>query len=42
MRVTTPVSKRRMKLLHVFGLTCLLVGITLVILIIYSMLFGYN
>ena len=41
-RLTTPVSKRRMKLLHVFGLTCLLVGITLVILIIYSMLFGYN
>ncbi|MDP3541549.1 MAG: cytochrome c3 family protein [Elusimicrobiota bacterium] len=41
-RMTTPVSKRHMKLLHVFGLTCLTVGITLVILIIYSMLFGYH
>jgi len=41
-RMTAPISKRRMKLLHVFGLTCLCVGITLVILIIYSMLFGYN
>ena len=41
-RMTTPISARRMKLLHVFGLTCLCVGITLVLLIIYSMLFGYN
>jgi len=41
-RMTTPISKRRMKLLHVFGLTCLFVGITLIVLIIYSMIFGYN
>lgn len=41
-RLTTPVSKNFLKLAYVFGLTCLVIGITLIILIIYSMLFGYK
>ena len=41
-RMTAPISKRRMKLLHAFGLTCLCVGVVLIILIIYSMIFAYQ
>ena len=41
-RLAPPVSKRRLKLIYAFGLTCLVVGVALVVLIIYSMLFGYK
>ncbi len=40
--LTKPVSKKTLKLIRIFGITCLTVGITLVLLIIYSMLFGYK
>jgi len=40
--MTTPVFARRMRGIRIFGLTCLGVGITLVVLIISSMIFGYN
>ena len=36
------ISPRREKLIKIMGFTFLFVGITLIILIIYSMLFGYR
>lgn len=41
-KMTHPIKGRIIKLMYAFGLTCLAVGITLVVLIIYSMLFGYK
>lgn len=41
-RLASPVSKKRLKIIYVFGITCLVVGITLILLIIYSMIFGYK
>jgi cytochrome b subunit of formate dehydrogenase len=41
-RIAPPISKKKLKLIYAFGLTCLAIGITLTILIIYSMLFGYK
>ncbi|MBF0501303.1 MAG: hypothetical protein HQM09_14280 [Candidatus Riflebacteria bacterium] len=40
-KLTTPVSSLRLRVIFLFGLTCLCIGITLIVLIIYSMLFGY-
>lgn len=40
--LTVPYDERRMKWIYAFGMTCLCAGIILVILIIYSILFGYK
>jgi len=40
--VKDPISKRRYKVVTVFGYTALFIGITLIGLIIYSVLFGYK
>ena len=40
--IKQPMPKKWMKAIYAFGLTCLVVGVVLVILIIYSMLFGYK
>ena len=41
-RIVKPVSRGRLKLIYAFGLFCLVVGVTLILFIIYSMLFGYK
>ncbi len=37
-----PISKWKLRLAYIFGLTCLTAGVSLIVLIIYSMLFGYK
>lgn len=41
-RITGGVSARRMRWAHLFGLTAVAIGLTLVGLIIYAMVFGYQ
>jgi len=40
--VLTEIAPRKMLLVRIFGYTFLLIGMVLILLIIYSMLFGYK
>jgi hypothetical protein len=40
--LVSPVSQRRERVFKAFGFTALAIGITLIVLIIYTMIFGYR